>query len=129
MKWRLENKIDYYDTLVKWWKEHDFPVLTLKNLPTNIFVAYNDEMDICAIPLYRSDSDFCYLGFITMNKKASIKDKGHCVPYLTRIISYFAKDNGYDRLMITCNVSGLQKQLVKSDFEMIDKTNYYLKNL
>lgn len=129
MKFRIEHKSNYYKILKKWWKEHNFPILGYDALPENIFVAYNERKDICAIPTYMTDSDFCYLGFITINPLASVREKFEAIPFLTENIGSVVKKDGYNRLFITCSVSGLMKSLERSGFQFLEKTNYYLKNL
>ncbi|TSE11272.1 hypothetical protein [Aquimarina algiphila] len=128
-KWRLETRDTYYVELVKWWKAHNFPVLPSSALPSRIFIAYDDNKDVLAIPVFVSDADFCYLGFITINPEASRKDRLTVIPYLMDVVKTCMKYQGYKRFIITCNISGLMKSLEKSGFEFLEKTNYYFLNL
>lgn len=129
MEWRIENKDTFYPVLLNWWKQHEFTPIDYKSLPINIFVAYRGEVDICAIPVYQSDSDFCYLGFITINKESKLRDKATVVPFLIDKVEMMMKERGYSRILITCNVSGLMKSLEKSGLNFIEQTNYFLKNI
>ena len=129
MNWRIENKVDFYDTLVKWWEEHKFPILPLKSLPENIFIAFDESGDIAAIPTYRSDSDFFYLGFITVKKEANIRKKAIVLPFLIDAVSETMRNSGFDRILITCNIPGLMKNLEKAGFKNMEKTNYFVKIL
>ena len=45
---RLENRDNYYETLVKWWIMWDFPVLEITSLPQRIFVVSAEGVDLYA---------------------------------------------------------------------------------
>lgn len=72
-KFRIEHKEDYYKTLCAWWSDWKFPKVAYTSIPERIFVVSNDGIDLYAVPVYVSDSDFCWIAFITGNKNSTKK--------------------------------------------------------
>ncbi len=46
MNWRLENKLNYYNTLVEMWIDWGFPILQIECLPDRIYVVYDEKNNI-----------------------------------------------------------------------------------
>lgn len=131
-EWRLENKNTFYETLVGWWTKHkafNDKIIPYKSLPNRIFIVSKNGEDLYAVPVYISDSDFCYLGFITSNPKAGVKSKHGALRFLYNIISIVMKSQGFDRIMSKTNERGLTRELLNSGFIFTEKTGYYIKNI
>lgn len=134
LKWRLESRDSYYETLVSWWTDWNFSILPFKSLPQRIFVAYREDnesfTDLYAIPIFMSDSDLCWLGFPTSNKKASKELKEGALEFLLDKIEVCIKYQGYDRIITTSFHPKLMEAFSKRGYVMSDeKTNYYTKEL
>ena len=70
LEFRSETVFNYYNTLVEWWNVHNFPVLSIESLPDNIYIVSREGLDLYAIPVYITDSNWCIIGFPTSNKMA-----------------------------------------------------------
>ena len=102
LEYRVENRDDYYDTLCEWWDLWKFPRVSKSSLPNCIFVVNNCGVDVYAIPVYFSDSDFCWIAFITGNKLAPKKLRDGTLSFLLSSVENHIKDLGV-RLCITVN--------------------------
>lgn len=130
--WKLMSKDDCYDELCNWWKGHKAfgnKVIEHKSLPNRIFMVSNKEHNLFAVPVYISDSDFCYIGWVTSNPKAKIKEKYGALEYLYNIISIVMKSQGFDHILSKANAKSLQRIAEKSGFVNVGKTVYHVKNL
>lgn len=139
-KWRLENKEDYYDVLIKWWDSHNFPHLPYTSVPNRIFVVYTElrnttsgpleVIDLYAVPVYRSDSDVCWIGFPTSNKNTHSALKVGALEFLLDKLEVCLKYEGYNTIITTSAIPTLQEKFLRSGFEAKeDKVNYYIKNI
>lgn len=130
LKWRLESREALYDTLVKWWNDWGFPVLPYKSLPATIFVVYNEQEDLYAVPMYLSNSDMCWLGFPTSNKQAAKESKEGALQFLLDKIATCLKYQGYDRIITTSFNPKLMGIFEECGYILSDeKTNYFTKEL
>ena len=132
--WRLENKntTDFLETLFNWWEGHkafNNKKIEFKSLPTRIFVVGNKEKDLFAVPVYISDSDFCYIGWVTSNPEASLSEKKGALEFLYNIISIVMKSQGFDHILSKANARSLQRVAEKCGFENVGKTVYHIKKL
>lgn len=109
---RLENKERYYETLVDWWSKWNFPILDKASLPQRIFVVSAEGVDLYAVPVYTSDSSWCWIGFITGNKHAERKYRKNALNFLLYNVEQYMKSIGYDLIM---TVSG--NPILKKLFE------------
>lgn len=133
-KWRLENRNSYYKTMIDWWEGHQafngtFKGFKKSSLPHRIFVVSNDEKDLFAVPVYVSDADFVYMAFITSNPYADVKEKIGALEFLYERIGEYMAEIGFERILITCNISGLMKSLERGGFDKVEQTNYFVKVL
>lgn len=130
-KWRLVNREDYYPTLQTWWDLWEFPHIPITSLPTRIFVVYSGFVDLYAIPVYISDADFCWIGFITSNKDIPRDTtKRGALEYLVDKIETVMKYEGVNTILTTSDTPQLMKFFKSMDFKESDKeTNYYTKQL
>ena len=132
--WRLENKnsTDFLDTLYSWWEKHEAfnnKVIEFKSLPTRIFVVTKNGEDLFAVPVYISDSDFCYIGWVTSNPDAALRDKALALDYLYNIISIVMKSQGFDHILSKANAKSLQRVAERNGFNNVGETTYHIKNL
>lgn len=129
--WRIENKKDFYGTIVEWWKKHkafNEKVIEYKALPNRIFIVSSDGIDLFAVPVYITDSDFCHIGWITSNPDAPLKSKGGALEYLYGIISIVMKSQGFDRILSKTNDRSLMRVLENSEYKFIEKANWFYKD-
>lgn len=130
--WRLENKNECYDLLVEWWKKHkafNDKIIELKSLPTRVFIVSNDDKDLFAVPVYITDSDFCYIGWVTSNPDASLREKVGALEFLYNIISIVMKSQNFDHILSKANAKSLQRVAERSGFINVGQTTYHVKNL
>lgn len=106
---RIENKHNFYNTLCEWWTDWKFPVMSIGSLPNNIFVVSNDGVDLYAIPVYLSDSDVCWIGFITGNKKSTKALRSGSLDYLIKYTEQYLKQYGREFIMTVSNTPVLKK--------------------
>lgn len=131
-KWRLENRDSFYTTMVSWWSgQNAFKGKTLhkRSLPQRIYIVSKEGVDLFAVPVFASDADFCYIGFITGNPACDDRLKVGALEWLYGIIETTLKYNGFHTIITTSNVRSLMKTFENAGYETPDKTNYYLKNL
>lgn len=130
--WRLENKNDCYELLVSWWKKHNAfnnKIIEFKSLPTRIFIVSNEDKDLFAVPVYISDSDFCYIGWVTSNPDAGLRERVGALDYLYEIISIVMKSQKFDHILSKANAKSLQRVAERSGFINVGETTYHVKNL
>lgn len=128
--WRVESREKFYHTLVKWWDDWGFPIIPLKSLPETIYVVSYTGVSLYAIPLYRTDSDLCWIGFPTGNKKAPKEFKEKALEFLMEVVEDSAKTRGFKTIITTSATPKLMKLFGDRGFEVSDEgTNYYTKNI
>ena len=88
---RIENKHDFYNTLCEWWTDWKFPLMSIDAIPNNICVVSNEGVDLYAVPVYLSDSEVCWMGFITGNKNSTkeLRSGSFCLLASTKLIPIF----------------------------------------
>jgi hypothetical protein len=127
---RIENKHDFYDTLCKWWTDWKFPVMSIDALPNNIFVVSNKGIDLYAIPVYLSDSDVCWVGFITGNKNSTKVLRSGSLDYLVKFTEQYLKQSGRKFIMTVSKTPVLKKIFEDNGYLMSgDNVNEYIKNI
>jgi hypothetical protein len=128
--YKVLNKVDFYDTMKQWWNDWGFPVLSIDALPENIVVIYHKEQEVYAIPLYLSDSNFCWVGFITGNKKASKIAREGSLTFGLNSVSDFLQYTGYKLLFTITSNSFIDKSLIEANFFVTNKNiKEYIKNI
>lgn len=132
LNWELVNKKDIYDTLCGWWTQHkafNDKIIELKSLPNRVFIVTKGEDILYAVPVYISDSDFCYIGWVTSNPLISPLQKKGALEYLYNIINIVMKSQGYDHILSKANSKSLQRIAEKAGYENVGTTTYHVKNL
>lgn len=127
---RLEHKEDFYKTLCIWWSAWNFPAVSYSALPERIFVVSADGVDLYAIPVYLSDSDFCWIGFVTGNKNSTKKMRSGALSCLNKYIEKEIKKIGY-KLLITVSGTPVLKKMFTDEDYIVSGQNYneYIKIL
>jgi hypothetical protein len=132
-KFRLESKTECYDKLVGWWKTHEAfegKFIPYSSMPNRIFTVYKDEIDLYSVAVYITDSDMCWIGWITSNPASKIKSRYKALEYLYEQISNTMKSQGFSIVISKTKQSGLMKTLTNTGFINIEpSTNFYIKNL
>lgn len=132
MEVRLTSRDKFYDTLVEWWGDWGFPILAKESLPVNIFVVNKNDTDLYAAPLYLTDSDICWLAFITSNFKASKELKEGALDYLLEDVEKFMTYNNYNNIVSISNTPRIENSLQNSGYLLPngeEKVNFYLKHI
>jgi hypothetical protein len=128
--YKVLNKVDFYETIKRWWMDWNFPVLNIDSLPENILVVYHNEEQACAIPIYMSDSNVCWIGFITSNKNASKKTREGSITFGLEVISILLKDTKYKNILTVTGNQFIDKSLNESGFKLTNKNiKEYIKNI
>jgi hypothetical protein len=128
--YKILNKIEFYETIQRWWNDWDFPILGIDSLPTNILVVYHNEDEVCAIPIYLSDANICWTGFITSNKLASKEAREGSLTFGLESLSDFLKSTKYKNIFTVVSNPFIEKSLNESDYHLTKKTaREYIKNI
>lgn len=135
--WRLEDKSICYKRLQGWWDEHkafENNHIPYNSVPNRIFTVSvdidNDPLDLYSIAIIVTDTDICWVGWITSNPNASPLLKGGALEYLYGIISIVMKSQGFESMVSHAKLKGLMKALDNSGFQLVEpETNFYIKNL
>ncbi len=127
---RIEYKRDFYPTLCKWWSDWKFPEININMLPNNIFVVSNDGTDLYAIPVYLSDSDVCWIGFITGNKFSTKELRSGSLAFLLNYTEQYLKESGRKAIMTVSGTPVLKKVLSDNGYVLSgENINEYIKNI
>ncbi len=127
---RIENKHSFYNTLCQWWTDWKFPVMSIDALPNNIFVVSNEGVDLYAIPVYLSDSDMCWIGFITGNKNSTKALRSGSLDYLIKYTEQYLKQSGIKFIMTVSGTSVLKKIFNDNGYFLSgENINEYIKKI
>jgi len=135
--WRLEDKSVCYKRLQSWWDKHeafegnDIPY---SSTPNRIFTVSTtvgeDEVDLYSIAIIVTDTDICWVGWITSNPLADARLKVGGLEYLYTIIATVMKSQGFVSMVSHAKINALMKPLENSGFINIESnTNFYIKQL
>jgi len=129
-KWRLENKNSFYHTLVEWWDNWGFPCVQKSSIPNSIFIVSKNEEDLYAIPIYKTDSDICWIGFPTSNRKAEKENKEGSLDFLMSKIEDVMKQEGFNIILTTSGTPKLMSLFSMREFTASDEgVTFYTKKL
>lgn len=108
-----------YETLVKWWKDHDWQPISKDVLPSNglggIMVS-KEGVDICAGFLYTSNSKMAMVEFIISNKEYKKRDKIKALVLLIDTLTILANKYGYKVVLTNLINKGLKKLFMKAGY-------------
>lgn len=122
---------EIYDTLLAWWKGHNFPALSPDFLSDEVFVCYNDDSEpTYSICLYHTNSNLCWVGFPVSNPNLSKEDKEGCFDALIQAVLDYSRQAGYKFVFTTSPVKVVQDKLLNFGFDEGDvQVNHYIKKL
>lgn len=127
---RIEHKKDFYGTLCIWWDGWDFPYLPYDALPSAIFVCSSEGVDTYAMPVYLTDTNTCFIGFVTGNPKAEKAHRKGSLNELSRFVEGRVKELGYSIILTTTGTPVLKKLFEDQGYVNTGKNyNEYLKIL
>lgn len=130
LRFRLENKFDYYPTIAKWYEQHNFPVISFDVTPESLFVVSNETKDLYCIPIHITDSTLAYIAFPVSNKEATKEEKEGA---FTRLLGYAEETLGilgYTTFVTTSDTPVLMKMFAEAGYEESEKNvTYYIKNI
>ena len=135
--WRLEDKSICYNRLKTWWDGHkafDKNHIPYNSVPNRIFTVSTlvdeKEIDLYSVAIIVTDTDICWVGWITSNPTTSWGLKEGALEYLYGIISIVMKSQGFESIVSHAKLSGLMAALNNSGFINVEpNTNFYIKNL
>lgn len=128
--YKVLNRNDFYATIKKWWSDWDFPIFGVESLPENIVVVYHNEEEVCAIPVYLSDSNVCWIGFITSNKLASKEARKGSLTFGLKVVSEILEFTKYRHIFTVTGNAFIDKSLNESEFTLANKNiKEYIKNI
>ena len=127
---RIENKHNFYDTLCNCWTDWKFPVMSINALPNNIFVVSNQGVDLYSVPVYLSDSEVCWIGFITGNKNSTKDLRSGSLDYLIKYTEQYLKQSGFEFIMTVSKNPVLKKRFEDNGYLVSGEgVNEYIKKL
>ena len=128
--YKVLNRIEFYETIKSWWNDWDFPVFGVESLPENIVVVFHNEEEVCAIPVYLSDANVCWLGFITSNKKASKEARKDALTYGLNVICEVLEYTKYKHIFTVTGNQFIDKSLNEANFILANSNiKEYIKNI
>jgi hypothetical protein len=127
---RIEHKDDFYGVLCDWWNQWGFPNLPHEALPKRIFVVSYNEKDIYAMPVYETDTNTCFIGFVTGNTLAKKNERKESLSILNRFVEDHMKGLGFKVIMTITGTSVLKKLFTDEGYiKTGENYNEYLKIL
>lgn len=108
-----------YDMLCEWWEFWRWPVLEKDFLPDygrGGVLVLKDDVPICSIFLYMSNSDLCFLGWMVSNPKYREKDRYDAIAYLIDVASEEAFSQGRKYVYGVSNKKSVIERYAKSGF-------------
>lgn len=116
---RVEKVEDFYKTMVKWWKQHDWKPLSINALPEKVFIIKRDNIDLYCCTLYETDSAFGIIAFQISNKEATNRKEGD-LKMLFFAIEDYARDRGIEILFTTSSSPNVENELIDSGYILGD---------
>jgi len=135
--WRLEDKATCYKRLELWWDEHkafENRHIPYNSVPSRVFTVSREiedgEVDLYSIAIIITDTDICWVGWITSNPFSEVKYRSGALEYLYGIIAIIMKSQGFETIVSHAKINTLMNALENSGFELVEpQTNFYIKNL
>ena len=128
--WRLLDKSQCYDELVEWWEAHqafEGRIIEYSSMPHRVFVVSKNGIDLYAVAVYVTDSDLCWIGWITSNPNSPLKLRAGALDFLYSIIAIVMKAQGFNQIISKTNNRGLKRVLESNAFVLAENANFYVK--
>ena len=104
--------------------------MSIDALPNNIFVVSNQGIDLYAVPVYLSDSDMCWIGFITGNKNTTKELRKGSLDYLIKYTEEYLRISGRKFIMTVSKTPILKKTFTDNDYILSgENINEYIKKI
>ena len=129
----LENKNQCYGTLVEWWEKHkafNGTAIPFESIPNRIFTVCRDGVELYKVAVYSTDSDMCWIGWITSNPHTTMKERYKSLEFLYDKISKYMSSIGFNILVSKTKQTGLMRTLDNTGFDNVEPlTNFYIKQI
>lgn len=132
MQFRSWNLQKDYDTLVKWWKQHEFGVVPREVLPPDGIIVEKNGEPICAGGLYIGvGTQFCFMEWIVGSKTADKRDLHKGIKLCIDAIMDVAREKNMKLVYTVTGEEALQKRYTKYHDMKLTENNVktYLKDL
>ena len=124
------NKYVVYNRYVGFCKKRDFAIVPLEALPVNIFAGYYNGDVVYMLPIYKTDSDFCVLGFPVSDPDCPREVRDIAKLSIMKFAQKYMKELGFNRMITTSGTAPIVKLLEDTGFQLGDEDiNQYVKIL
>ena len=114
MQTRLWDRETDYDTLVKWWNQHEFGVVPMEVLPPHGIIVEEAGVPLCAGGLYIGlGTEFAFMEWIVADKNANKRQLHKALKLCVDALFELARDEGMQLVFTTTSESALQKRYIK----------------
>lgn len=119
----FDRKVDY-QIISKWWKDQNWPIVPLENLPTYGLMVWLDEVPLAAGFIYQTDSSMALLEWIVSNPEVAHELRGQALDILLDDLCFMAKKLGFKQLFTMAKNERLIERekshgFLKTDDQMI----------
>lgn len=112
----------HYETICEWWNAYKWPCIPLESLPeTGIIVTVDNEL-VCAVWLYKSDSNLCWMEWMISNPKSPKNYREEALPFLINTCADVARILGFKIIFTSIKHNRLLSRLIEAGFN-VDDTN------
>lgn len=114
-----------YQTLCKWWKDWEKPIIPFESLPKNGLII----SDVAALFLYKTDSNIALVENLITNKFYIGKDRDFLVNLLCEEIFTKARSLGFQHIFSSSENQFVVKRLIKHKYKILDNFKLFYKGL
>ncbi len=112
----------HYKIICSWWDAHKWPSIPMESLPQTGIIITIDGEPICAVWLYKSDSNLCWMEWMISNPKSPKAHREIALPLLIDTCTNVAKQMGFKIIFTSIKHTRLLKRLTGAGFN-VDDTN------
>jgi hypothetical protein len=114
MRIRTWNRKKDYETLVEWWKQHEFGIVPLEVLPPDGIIVEHENKPICAGGLYLGvGTQFAFMEWIVGDKTANKRQLHSGLKLCIDALFDLAREKGMKLVFTTTGEEALQKRYEK----------------
>lgn len=114
------DKGQHYKEICSWWLGHKWPCIPLESLSQTGMVAFIDGRPICAVWLYKTDSNLCWMEWMISNPSSSKKEREIALPALISHCALKAMHLGFKHIFTSTRVQRYIKRLQLAGFIVND---------